>query len=116
MLKERGKPVVSKIRPDNLTGALAMKPLTADELTAVTVNFKRKGALNINTQKSIRGEMIRVYDMVTRAELPLTAGMKLMYMLAQISRSRLEEEKLEILRRGGIQGEQFIGLIIEAPP
>ncbi len=115
-LKDMPKPTVTKIVPDKSTGMIASKPLTDTELAILCVHFNRAKKLNINTQAQIRGEMIKVYAMVTEGTLPLSAGMKLMYMLDKISRSRLDEEKLDILRRGGIQGKQFIGLIIEEPP
>jgi len=53
--------------------------------------------------------------MVTCGELPLSAGMKLVYILDKISKSRFEEDKLEILKRGGITGAPFVGLIIQGP-
>ncbi len=118
-LKERPKAVAvvpsRRIRADNSGGLVASHALTDDELKLITVNFQRKAPLNINTAKATRGEMIRVYDMVTSGELPLSAGMKLIYMLDKITRSRLEEDKLEILRKGGIQGAVFVGLILEGP-
>ncbi len=114
-LKERPKPVTKRIVADHSAGLVASQALTADELKLITVNFKRTKTLNINTATATRGEMIRVYDMVTSGELPLSAGMKLIYMLDKITRSRLEEDKLEILRKGGIQGAVFVGLILEGP-
>ena len=89
--------------------------MTEAELRLVSVNFHRKKPLRINDQPSIRGEMIRVYDMVTTGELPLAAGMKLVYILDKISKSRFEEDKLEILKRGGIAGAPFVGLTIVGP-
>ena len=115
-LKDRPKPTTKRMIPRDTSGMVASKPLTEDEIRLISVNFQRKKPLNINTQKAIRGEMIKVYSMVTSGELPLSAGMKLVYILDKIRTSLTDEDKLRILERGGIQGEPFIGLIIEGPP
>jgi len=89
--------------------------MTDTEIKLISVNFNRKKPLRINDQASVRGEIIRVYDMVTSGELPLVAGMKLVYILDKISKSRFEEDRLEILKRGGISGAPFVGLTIVGP-
>ncbi len=117
-LNDRPKPtptVPTGIPADNSGEMVASRPLTEAEIRLISVNFHRTKPLRINDQPSIRGEMIRIYDMVTKGELPLSAGMKLVYILDKISKSRFEEDKLEILKRGGITGAPFVGLTIVGP-
>ena len=95
---------------------LASEPLTPAEIKVLTADFPPPHkSLRLGTQKEIRWEMRRVYEATIRAQLPLTAATKLIYMLEKIARSKSDEEKLKVLERGGIAGAPFIGLILEGP-
>ncbi len=97
-------------------GIRAREPLTPAEVRVLTANFPPPHkSLRLGTQKEIRWEMRRVYEATIRGHLPLTAATKLIYMLEKIARSKSDEEKIEVLRRGGIAGAPFIGLILEGP-
>ncbi len=97
-------------------GIRAREPLTPAEVRVLTANFPPPHkSLRLGTQKEIRWEMRRIYEATIRAQLPLTAATKLIYMLEKIARSKSDEEKLKVLERGGIAGAPFIGLIIQGP-
>ena len=90
-------------------------PLTPAEITILTVQFPPDKALRLGSGNDIRREMRRIYRGVIDGKLPLSAGTKLVYILDKIAKSATEDEKLEILRKGGISGAPFVGLMIVPP-
>ncbi len=97
-------------------GIRGREPLTPAEVRVLTANFPPPHkSLRLGTQKEIRWEMRRIYELCINGKMPLTAATKLIYMLEKIARSKSDEEKLKVLERGGIAGVPFIGLIIEGP-
>ncbi len=68
-------------------GIRAREPLTPTEVRVLTANFPPPHkSLRLGTQKEIRWEMRRIYEATIRAQLPLTAATKLIYMLEKIAR------------------------------
>ncbi len=90
-------------------------PLTKAEITVLCVQFPADKHLRLGTGLEIRREMRRVYKGVIDGKLPLAAGTKLVYILDKIAKSASEDEKLDILRKGGIAGAPFVGLMIVPP-
>lgn len=73
------------------------------------------GSGEIHDLKQIRTEMKKVYKSFCKGEVDYAEAARLTWILDTIRRALVQEQQLEILKRGGISGEPFVGMIIEGP-
>lgn len=108
--------LLARLRGSKSIGGTATKAVKSTGSLAPNLNAIGIGTRPLDTLDSYRAEMVRIYQALASGHITDKQGGRLIWMLDVFRRAKLDEDKLELVRSGGVvDSEPFTGFRVIGP-